>query len=118
MWMSKSIGVIPAYESPEKGRVTLSQNGIEAGATVTRRDVDCVAPYGYQGAPPVDEEVMLLPSNEGVVVAGALTKVNNVKSGEVRISSQGGATILLRNDGCIELNGMVIDRKGVIRNDR
>ena len=37
--------------------------------------------------------------------------------GEIKISSKGGATIILRNDGSIELNSLVIDRNGVIMDD-
>lgn len=54
MWMSKKITLSQNGEIAEKGKVTLSENQIEAGATVTRRNIDCYSPYGYQSVPPVD----------------------------------------------------------------
>lgn len=117
MWMSKKITLSQNGEIAEKGKVTLSENQIEAGATVTRRNIDCYSPYGYQSVPPVDEDVLMLPSNDGSVVLGTLNKCNDVESGEIKIVSKGGAYIILKNNGDIVLNGLVINSGGVIQNE-
>lgn len=117
MWMSKRIVATSENEVAEKGKVTLSDNQLEAGATVTRRNIDSYAPYGYKSVPPVDEDVIMLESNDGAVVLGALSKDENIESGEVKISSLGGAYIILKNNGDIVLNGLVIDSRGVIQNE-
>lgn len=117
MWMSKRIVATSEKEVAEKGKVTLSDNQFEAGATVTRRNIDSYAPYGYKSVPPVDEDVIMLESNEGAVVLGALSKDEDIESGEVKISSLGGAYIILKNNGDIVLNGLVIDSRGVIQNE-
>ena len=117
MWMSKRIVATSEKEFAEKGKVTLSDNQLEAGATVTRRNIDSYAPYGYKSVPPVDEDVIMLESNDGVVVLGALSKDEDIESGEVKISSLGGAYIILKNNGDIVLNGLVIDSRGVIQNE-
>lgn len=117
MWMSKRIVATSEKEVAEKGKVTLSDNQLEAGATVTRRNIDSYAPYGYKSVPPVDEDVIMLESNDGAVVIGALSKDENIESGEVKISSLGGAYIILKNNGDIVLNGLVIDSRGVIQNE-
>lgn len=117
MWMSKRIVATSGKEVAEKGKVTLSDNQLEAGATVTRRNIDSYAPYGYKSVPPVDEDVIMLESNDGAVVLGALSKDENIESGEVKISSLGGAYIILKNNGDIVLNGLVIDSRGVIQNE-
>lgn len=116
MWMSKNIAKVASNDMPEKGVVTLSDREIEAGSTVTRRNIDAYSPYGYSAIPPVNNEVMLLPSNDGVVMLGTLMNTDNLESGEVKISSLGGATIILKNDGTISLNGLIISKKGVIQN--
>lgn len=117
MWMSKRIMATSEKEVAEKGKVTLSDNQLEAGATVTRRNIDSYAPYGYKSVPPVDEDVIMLESNDGAVVLGALSKDEDIESGEVKISSLGGAYIILKNNGDIVLNGLVIDSRGVIQNE-
>lgn len=117
MWMSKRIVATSEKEVAEKGKVTLSNNQLEAGATVTRRNIDSYAPYGYKSVPPVDEDVIMLESNDGAVVLGALSKDEDIESGEVKISSLGGAYIILKNNGDIVLNGLVIDSRGVIQNE-
>ena len=117
MWMSKRIVATSEKEVEEKGKVTLSDNQLEAGATVTRRNIDSYAPYGYKSVPPVDEDVIMLESNDGAVVLGALSKDEDIESGEVKISSLGGAYIILKNNGDIVLNGLVIDSRGVIQNE-
>ena len=117
MWMSKRIVATSEKEFGEKGKVTLTDNQLEAGATVTRRNIDSYAPYGYKSVPPVDEDVIMLESNDGAVVLGALSKDEDIESGEVKISSLGGAYIILKNNGDIVLNGLVIDSRGVIQNE-
>ena len=117
MWMSKRIVATSEKEVAEKGKVTLSDNQLEAGATVTRRNIDSYAPYGYKSVPPVDEDVIMLESNDGAVVLGALSKDEDIESGEVKISSLGGAYIILKNNGDIVLNGLGIDSRGVIQNE-
>ena len=117
MWMSKRIVATSEKEFAEKGKVTLSDNQLEAGATVTRRNIDSYAPYGYKSVPPVDEDVIMLESNDGAVVLGALSKNEDIESGEVKISSFGGAYIILKNNGDSVLTGLVIDSRGVIQNE-
>lgn len=116
MWMSKKIGKEASTDKAEKGVVTLADKEFEAGSTVTRRNIESYSPYGYSAIPPINEEVMMLPSNEGVVCLGTLMKTKNLDSGEVKISSLGGATIILKNDGTISLNGLIISKRGVIQN--
>lgn len=116
MWMSKKIGKEASNDMAEKGIVTLSDKEFEAGSTVTRRNIDAYSPYGYSAIPPINEEVMMLPSTDGVVMLGALMKSSDLDSGEIKISSLGGAKIILKNDGTISLNGLIISKKGEIQN--
>ncbi|WP_297131038.1 hypothetical protein [uncultured Eubacterium sp.] len=115
--MSKKIVATSENEVAEKGKVTLSDNQFEAGATVTKRNIDSYAPYGYQSVPPINEDIIMLESNDGAVVLGTLNKNCDIESGEVKVSSLGGAYIILKNDGNIVLNGLVIDSRGVIQNE-
>lgn len=116
MWLSKMISRANDYQKAEKGIVTISdKNELEIGASASSREVKNYAPYGYNSAPPVGQEVILVPSSDGQVVLGTKSNPQALDSGEVRISSQGGASIVLKNDGTVVINSMVIDRNGVIR---
>lgn len=48
---------------------------------------------------------------------GTLNKCNDIESGEIKIVSKGGAYIILKNNGDIVLNGLVINSGGVIQNE-
>lgn len=120
MWISKNITSSKAEEKAERASVTLydyESDNIEAGSTIVNRGVESYTPYGYSCGVPVGEDVMIIPSDGGQAMIGTLSKSSGLKSGEIKISSKGGATIILRNDGSIELNSLVINRNGVIEND-
>lgn len=118
MWISRRLRQATTQPKAERGSVILANdNGLEAGGTISTRDVSVYQPYGFSSVPPVGEEVMLLPSSDGQVVIGAKSS-NSCDAGEVVITSLGGAKIMLKNDGTIVLNSLVIDKNGVIVNDR
>lgn len=116
MWISRRLRDAISEPRAEKGSIILANSdSVEAGGTVATRDVQSYLPYGYMSKPPVGQEVMLLPSTDGQVLIGAKADCR-VESGEVVISSLGGAKIQLKNDGTIVLNSLVIDKNGVIQN--
>lgn len=116
MWLSKMISRGNDTHKAEKGIVTISgKSELEIGASASTREVKNYAPYGYNAVPPVGQEVILLPSSDGQVVLGAKSSGQALDSGEVKISSQGGASIVLKNDGTVVINSMVIEKNGVIR---
>lgn len=116
MWISRQLKNDAVQPRAERGNVLVSNDdGFGAGGTVAMRDVKSYAPYGYTSAPPVGEEVMLLPSTDGQVLIGTRAS-SSVEAGEIMIKSLGGAYIHLKNDGSIVLNGLVIDKNGVIHN--
>lgn len=116
MWISRKIAGDTDVRVAEKGRVTMSSTDFEAGGTVIQRSVESYAPYGYCSKAPVGEQVMILPSSDGQAVIGSLSDTANLNSGEIQITSKGGAKIVLKNDGTILLNSMVISKEGVIEN--
>ena len=101
-------------EKAEAGCVTISGRTIEADSSVSVREVKSYSPYGYSAVVPVGEEVMLVPSAEGQAIIGSRLKASELASGEIRISSKGGAEIILKNDGSVVINSLVISKEGVI----
>lgn len=116
MWLSRKLSQASKNDLAEKGSVTLSNaNEIEAGSTISTRSINTYSPYGYSSVEPVGEEVLLIPSSDGQVCVGSKTIANNLESGEVQIMSLGGAKIVLKNDGSVVINSLVIDKDGEIK---
>lgn len=117
MWLSKMLSRSDTSDKAEKGRVTLSgADGFEAGSSVTSRNINAYAPYGYNSLAPVGEEVILLPSSDGQVAMGTKNDSTSLESGEIKITSKGGAYIILKNDGSVIINSLKIDKNGVMNN--
>lgn len=117
MWISRRMASKTSDEKIEKGRVITNNAGqLEAGATLLSKSIGEYAPYGYQASVPTGEEVMILHCAEGQAVLGTKTQTpEQLENGEIRISSKGGANILLKNDGSVIINSLVIDKNGVIK---
>lgn len=116
MWLSKIISKTNESDRAERGMVTISSGEeTEILASVLSRNVYSYAPYGYNSVPPVGEEVILVPSSDGQVSLGTKINMDSLENGEVKISSKGGATIVLKNDGTIAINSMIINKNGVIQ---
>ncbi|MFR5875366.1 MAG: hypothetical protein ACLUFN_02625 [Eubacterium sp.] len=117
MWLSKMLSKSDTVDKAEKGRVTLSEpDSFEAGSSVTSRNINSYAPYGYNSLAPVGEEIILVPSSDGQVAIGTKNDSTSLESGEIKITSKGGASIILKNDGRVIINSLEIDKNGVIKN--
>ena len=117
MWLSKMIAKNTADSRAERGSVTISGSSeVEARSSTNAKSLDMYTPYGYACAAPIGEEIIVVPSSDGDVALGAHCKAESLQSGEVMISSLGGAKILLRNDGSVVINSLVINKNGVIEN--
>lgn len=110
------LGENKAFPRAERGEVTLSsEENWEAAASQKVRNVSAYFPYGYVSLAPVGEEVLLIPAADGVAAIGVKAGSGGLSAGEIRISSKGGASIELKNDGSIILNKtVIIDSEGGI----
>lgn len=118
MWLSKRFNN-PKISVSEVGMVTNSNNSIiNTSSTVSSNGVLNYSPYGYSFSAPTGEEVLLINSSLGTVGAGTKMKNQNLSSGEVSISSIGGAKIVLKNDGTVNINGIVITKDGRLLNKK
>lgn len=118
MWLSKRFNN-PKISVSEVGMVTNSNNSIiNTSSTVSSNGVLNYSPYGYSFSAPTGEEVLLINSSLGTVGAGTKMKNQNLSSGEISISSIGGAKIVLKNDGTVNINGIVITKDGRLLNKK
>lgn len=114
MWLSKKMKESASGQLPEQGKITLSGDGIlEADATHISRNVRLCLPYGYAAGVPAGAEVILLPAADCLLAFGSDIAGQQLPPGEICITSQGGASIALKNDGTVVINGgFTIDKEG------
>ena len=85
---------------------------VAAGSVVSsgeHKNLPICAPYGVLSIPPARERAVVLPLDDGEVSIGVLAAAENLSEGEVMLRSSGGASIVLKNDGTVLINGRVIE---------
>ena len=101
------------HEGGTIGRVTHSGGGGFGVAGVSRITPALVfAPRGIAYLPAVGDNVLLLPVEGNDTCLGVLSATAGLAPGELRLTSSGGASITLRSNGEIDLNGATITREG------
>lgn len=106
MWLSRRI----VQETPESEPATLGTVSIggEDAAVVTdgeKRNAKVISPGGYCWQPSEADSVLVIKGNE-LYVPGMLQSGGALSPGEVMVYSR-GATLRLKNDGTIEVQGRV-----------
>lgn len=116
MWLSKRMSKSTSANQAETAKLTISNDSqSETSGSSTARNIVFYTPYGYCCSVPTGAEMLVLPSASGQVVLGTKMSTPTLEQGEIKISSLGGACIILKNDGSVVINGLVIDSKGVIK---
>ncbi len=92
---------------PEKGRVTSSSDGkVHINASSDFAGIPIVAPYGISYAPPSGEDSVVINAGGNDVCLGTVAAKANLEPGELMLTSLGGASIVLKNDGGVYINGV------------
>ncbi len=118
MWLSKRFKKTDSSLA-ETAVVTSASGGrTEATSNMCAKNISTYAPYGYSYAVPFGQEILLISGENGAKGAG--TKMNaesKLKSGEIMIKSLGGASICLKNNGEVVINGsLTVAKNGVVIN--
>lgn len=114
MWLSRNFKSTE-QSAAETGVITLNKDDVtEANSSMPSRDAQCFSPYGYSARIPVGDEVLIVNGSSGSAVAGVKMNSGTLEQGEIEIRSLGGASILLKNDGSVVINSLVIDKNGNI----
>ena len=108
MWLCKEINSFNKKNSNSSiGKVTQVNNGnvcVEDDSEY--RDIPVVCPYGYVSLPVVGSEAVFSPiSSEFFYLGCKIKNRENLRPGEVGLYSYGGASIVLKNDGRVLING-------------
>ncbi|MGN0452780.1 MAG: hypothetical protein ACI4GZ_03155 [Ruminococcus sp.] len=93
--------------SASKGNVTQSSAGrVEVDSAQAHRNLPIIAPYGIVYVPPVGAEAVVTPLDLGQGFVGVLAPCREeLQSGELMLYSSGGASIVLKNNGSVLING-------------
>lgn len=92
----------------EKGNIkSFSQGKAHIDGSRTFQKLSVVAPYGIIYVPAEGQDTAVMSVDGGEVCLGVVNDTDETLSpGEVKIFSAGGASIVLKNDGNVYINGV------------
>lgn len=107
MWLTSFLNKEKSVNPATKGSITASSvKSVQVDASTQHRDVAVVAPYGIAYVPPVGEGAVIVPFDGGEACVGVVSQIPlKLSRGELMLYSQGGASIVLKNDGSVLING-------------
>jgi len=72
------------------------------------------APKGYYALPAENDRILVTTADGAEAAAGVLMSTAGLSAGEIKIINQSGASIILKNNGSIAVNGVIISPDGEI----
>ncbi|MCH5299567.1 MAG: phage baseplate assembly protein [Ruminococcus sp.] len=91
---------------PEKGRVKGSVGSkVQVDASSDFGQINVVSPYGIAYVPPVGEQSVVINADGENFCLGTVAPTKRLQAGEIMLFSAGGASIELKNDGNVYING-------------
>ena len=111
MWISRQISnACKLMKNAKIGKITATQNRtVTVQAEQEYREISNVAPFGIVSIPPVGEKAVITHTENGFVYAGVPACENDLEPGELMLFSRGGASIVLKNNGQVLINGKAIE---------
>ncbi len=89
-----------------KGNVNRnSSNSTAVNSSGEHKNLVNCFPYGVVSVAPTGEKAVVLPLADGEVGLGVIARSGELEAGEVMLYSKGGASIVLKNDGRVLING-------------
>ncbi len=86
--------------------ISAFQNGVvSVNGGMPYVNIPIISPYGIVSVIPKGTRVVALPTGDTAVCIGAQQEVKNLQEGELMLFSSGGASIVLKNDGKVLING-------------
>ena len=79
---------------------------VQVEASQRHLNVPLIAPYGVVCVPPSGEQAVLVHTLSGDACVGVTSPAcSELEPGEIMLRSAGGATLVLKNDGRVLVNG-------------
>ncbi len=112
MWISRYVtGNSFAKDSPSVGVVRASDSDkVTVSATNEHLSLPVAVPYGIAYVPTAGSRSLVLPTEAGGVCLGVIAEApDRLQPGELMLYSAGGASIVLKNDGRVLINGRAVE---------
>lgn len=95
-----------AAPSAEKGELSVNAvSGTAVASSGEHKGLELCFPYGVVSVPPNGERAVVLPLDSGEVGLGVIAEGHALEEGELMLYSKGGASIVLKNNGKVLING-------------
>ena len=114
MWLSRKLAQheLQDVASAQDGTVTVEGEETAVFSSGEKREVKTAAPGGYEWRPRKGSEVLIVRGGmfgeDAYAVGEAAKEESGLAPGEVRIrSALAGTEIVLRNNGRVEINGLL-----------
>ncbi len=107
MWITSYLAKNRIKDSASAGSImNCDLTGVEVDASRRYREVPVAAPYGVYCVPPSGEQVVMVHTPSKDVCMGVISSLStSLEPGEIMLCSEGGASIVLKNDGSVLING-------------
>ena len=106
MWLSKKI-TEGAGDAPFTADISFSDgSAVRLGDSAGSGSAIVFLPYGIESVPPKGEQTIIVPAGRTRCTVGVKAKSSGtLEPGELALFSKGGASIILKNDGRVIING-------------
>lgn len=113
MWIPKIITNNENPTAPFTANVMYSENGkVNVSSLEKVENVGECRPYGFACVPPTGSKAVVLPVGSSAVVCGVVGgSPLELEPGEVGLYTAGGASIILKNNGTVVINGQVFEKE-------
>ncbi len=82
-----------------------SASNVNVQADRECRNLKMQFPFGIVSTPTVGSKVVIIPTENECVLSGTVNLQENLEPGELMLYSSGGASIILKNNGKVLING-------------
>ena len=111
MWISRNINNNTNSKNPFVANV-LNSNGSEVNVSALEKieNIPNTTPFGILSVPPRGAKAVVVPVGESAAVCGIVSQNKfSLQEGELALFSTGGASIVLKNDGSVVINGKIFE---------
>ncbi len=111
MWISRYVTENSFSKDSASVGVVRAAGGdkVAVSATNEHMSLPVAVPYGIAYKPAVGSRSVVLPTEAGNICLGVLGEAcDELQPGELMLYSAGGASIVLKNDGSVLINGRAV----------
>lgn len=111
MWISKKIALDDKQMSiASSGDIIDADSGVVSVQNSNEyRNIEMISPYGIAYNPVPGERAVMLSIGDLSFCAGIVSEDKGLSPGELMLYSSGGASIVLKNDGRVLINGSSVN---------